>query len=97
MRRSTQSSQYDYVQPANNIVPGVPLTICDVSGFKTHLNKTMKRWDKFQTLPFAHHPRQPQDYQIRPTPQKVFPLSKFETVEAPLPPAFDPDDWVTDP
>jgi len=66
-------------------------TICDVTGFKVKLNETKKRWDGYFTIPQAWHPRQPQDFQITPQPQRTYPNSRFENENAvPLPPPFEP-------
>jgi hypothetical protein len=46
-------------------------THCDVTGFKVKRSEVQKRWDGFYVIPEAFHPRQPQDFPVIPTKQKV--------------------------
>ncbi len=46
-------------------------TICDITGFKVKKSQTRKRWDGFQVIAEAWHPRHPQDFPVIPIPQKI--------------------------
>lgn len=46
-------------------------TICDVTGFQVKKSETIKRWDGLRVVPEAWHERQPQDFPVIPSPQKV--------------------------
>lgn len=76
-------------------IAGTCNTICDVTGFKVKLNQVRKRWDGMMVIPEAWEPRQPQDFPVTPQKQKVYKEARFEA-DAPLPPAFNPNNWVTD-
>lgn len=57
-------------------------TFCDVTGFKVKLSEVSRRWEGFYVIPAAWNPRQPQDFPVVPTPQKVYKNSRSEQVLA---------------
>jgi hypothetical protein len=46
-------------------------TICDVTGFKVKRSEVLRRWEGYYVTAEAWHPRQPQDFPVVPTPQRV--------------------------
>lgn len=47
-------------------------TIDDVSGFKTKLSRTSKRWDGYMVARENYEERQPQDFPVAPRSQQVY-------------------------
>ena len=47
-------------------------TICDVTGFRVKTSQVFKRWEGLMVIKPAWHPRQPQDFPVTPTKQKVY-------------------------
>jgi hypothetical protein len=65
----------------NYFSPNDSNTIDDVTGFKRKLSEMKRRWEGFMTDE-GWHPRQPQDFPVVPTAQKVYPNARTEQVEA---------------
>ncbi len=70
--------------------PNTCNTICDVTGFKVKRSQVRERWEGYYVIPPAYAPRQPQDFQVTPIPQRTFPEARFEDeCDVPIPPPFE--------
>jgi hypothetical protein len=56
-------------------------TICDVTGFRVKMSNVLRRWEGFYVIRPAWNPRQPQDFPVVPTKQRIFKDSRKDDAD----------------
>jgi len=64
-------------------------THCDVTGFKVKRSEVKRRWEGFYVIDEAWHERQPQDFPVVPTKQRVVKDVRTESLTTDAIPTFD--------
>ena len=74
---------------ASTFSPNDSNSICDITGFVRKKSQLRKRWEGFQCIDEAWHPRHPQDTPVIPKPQKVYDDIRTQSEDTTAAASFD--------